>query len=245
MHFFIKFRLRTVFPLLLMILTSLVLLTACGQPPTEEQPPAEETEADRFSGIDVTLQDETGQTYATITVTIPDSVYADLTDPDLRQAISLRLEQVAADFLDSRTMEAESQRQANPAYQAEYSMDVALFYADQTLVSLRAELYDSVSGAAHPLLTVRGYTFGPDGEPVDLGELLGADYQETAPAAILAQIEAAGELENYYPDLAQRLPQGLAADKWYADGTYVYLIYDPYEIAAYAMGFQEFAVERL
>ena len=84
MHFFIKFRLRTVFPLLLMILTSLVLLTACGQPPTEDQPPVEETEADRFSGIDVTLQDETGQTYASITVTIPDSVYADLTDPALR-----------------------------------------------------------------------------------------------------------------------------------------------------------------
>lgn len=244
MWFFIKGFARAwkmLFLAIVLVLAGMAALSACAGTPVEETPPAE----DLFLGAETLLEDETGQTYATIRVTVPQAAYAGLADPQWQEAISRRLEQIGRDFLDSRQQEAEAQKQANPAYQGEYSMQVALFYADSTMASFRAELYDSVLGAAHPLQTARGYTFGPDGEPLDLADLLGADYLETVPSAILSQIQAAGEEENYYPNLAQLLAEGLAADKWYADDQAVYVMYDPYEIAAYAMGIQEFAVPRV
>ena len=62
--------------------------------------------------------------------------------------------------------------------------------------------------------------------------------------SILAQIEGRGETDNYFPDLEILLEQAMGEGKWYMDREQVYLLYDPYEIAPYALGPQVFPVKK-
>ena len=241
--------------LLLLLLPAMLLLPACRETAPADQP-GEEALPALFSGDELLLQDETGQEYSSIHVHLPENFYAQLAaaqpeyspeqDPAslvLCREISRALEALSGEYLAACRAEDEAQRQADPGYSASHQMELQLFYAGPDFISLRAERYDDISGAAHPLLSFRGYNFDLGGNALSLSALLGASPEACFPE-IAAQLEAEGELENYYPNLALLLQEGFAEDKWCANAGQLLFFYDPYEVAAYAMGPQEFSLPR-
>lgn len=239
-------------PLFLLLFVAAPLLSACGEP--EQQG---EALPSLFSGEQLHLEDAEGEPYSSVSVTVAKELYGQVAasqpgyaagdrpeEVPLCRNISQALEQIAGDYIAACQAEDDAQRLADPDYKASHQMELFLFYAGADVISIKAELYENVSGAAHSVLRFRGYNFDQGGNALPLSALLGSDFQEKVFPAILGRLEENKELGNYYPDLEQLLQVGFAEEKWCADGDQVYLFYDPYEIAAHAMGAQEFAVPR-
>ncbi|MDO4732889.1 MAG: RsiV family protein [Bacillota bacterium] len=234
-----------------LLLSALLLCAGCG--PDEESLSAGEL----FRGEKLLLQDASGREYSEIRVQLSQSFYEQLAtalfgeqagekpeEQELCRKISLALQEISADFVAQSRSGDEAGSQAEPGYSASHQMELFLYYAGPEMISIRAELYDAVQGAAHPSLRQRAYNFDAAGNPLPLSALMGGAYPEAAFSAILEDLENRGELGNYYPELEQLLREGFAEDKWCANAEQICLLYDPYEIAAYAMGALEFPLPR-
>ena len=241
-----------------------LLLCACGRQPDSPEPSgsalsgedaadveASQAAAALFSGQSVEA-DQDGQVFSRVSVQLPQDFYEQLGQfqPDypaetaLCQNISRVLSALADEYVGSRQADDDVQFQADANYVGIHTLEISLFYASENLYSIRAEFTDSSNLAAHPISGFRGYSFDGEGQRLELSALLGDDFPTRAAAAICQRLEKEGELENYFPELQGLLEQGLGQDRWCVDGEQVYLFYDPYEIAAYAMGAQTFALPR-
>ena len=112
---------------------------------------------------------------------------------------------------------------------------------DDQFVSVIARGYDYQDRAAHPNTYRQGFVYDiTTGARLTLADLLPDGYQEELAAAIITQIKSAGEAENYYPGYEQLIPSILAQENWYLKDGAIYLIFNPDQIAPYALGILEF-----
>ncbi len=219
------------------------LLTACApQPPAPEEEPEPDPRALYFGGSEE-FADATGRVYSSFRVTVGDDFYQPLSPAQI-ELLSPALETLARDFIDNRQAEDAALLDGDPDYEATHQLELTLFCAEADFVSVQGEQYDYVQGAAHPQISYRGYVWDGSGERLTLERVQGADFPQRAVESILSQIEGRGETDNYFPDLEILLEQAMGEGKWYMDREQVYLLYDPYEIAPYALGPQVFPVKK-
>lgn len=160
-------------------------------------------------------------------------------------AINADLAELVTAYLAQVEDEDGAQFAADDSMYFQHELRFALVHQDAELVSITAEAYSTISGAAHEATNRYGYVYdAKTGQRLTIAEVAGSDYQETLVAAVYRQIQADGEVANFYPNLQQLLVQHLAEGQWYADAEMLYLLYQPYVIAPYTMGVVEFAVPR-
>lgn len=117
-----------------------------------------------------------------------------------------------------------------------------MVYLDEQYISIIAEGYDMSAGAAHPNTYEIGYVFDlTTGEQVSLAEFLPEGYAAALKDDVVNQIKAAGELDYFYPNLAEAVEIALLSENWYLAEDCIWLIFNPDEIAAYAAGILKFA----
>ena len=73
-----------------------------------------------------------------------------------------------------------------------------------------------------------------------MAELLPEGYQATLRDSVISQIKAAGEEDNYYPGYEDLIEAVIAQENWYLKDDAIYLIFNPDQIAPYALGILEF-----
>lgn len=189
-------------------------------------------------------QDEAGQIYASFEMSVPQAVY-DVFSPEAARRVADDLtafaERESAAWLDQQgALHAE-----DPDHSAEQTIDLALFYHDDQIVSLTAQGYSYVSGAAHPSIYAGGFVYdAASGRRIDPGSLMGADWQDHLFPAIYEQIVSAGDLPGFFQNVEQLLAEAFREDGWYADGENIYVVYGPAIIAPYAAGTPTFSIPR-
>lgn len=108
-------------------------------------------------------------------------------------------------------------------------------------ISIIARGYDYQDRAAHPNTYLEGFVYdAATGERVTLAELLPEGYQATLRDSVIGQIKAAGEEDNYYPGYEDLIEAVIAQENWYLKDDAIYLIFNPDQIAPYALGILEF-----
>jgi len=120
-----------------------------------------------------------------------------------------------------------------------------IFYNDGVILSIVIDKSAYFAGEPHPAIYRYAYNFdAATGKFLALEDIWGGQAREKAAREIYARIENQGQANNYYPDLAHNLLQGLDAKCWYMDSQNVYIVYNPYTIAPYAAGTLEFALPK-
>ena len=195
-------------------------------------------------GFGYALQDEAGQSYASFEMSVPQAVY-DVFSPEAARRVADDLtafaERESAAWLDQQG----ALRAEDPDLSAEQTIDIALFYHDDQIVSLTAQGYSYVSGAAHPGIYAGGFVYdAASGLRIDPGSLMGADWQDRLFPAIYEQIVSAGDLPGFFQNVEQLLAEAFREDGWYADGENIYVVYCPAVIAPYAAGTPTFSIPR-
>lgn len=238
---------------LLVLLTALILaLAACGKEPalltgddisdiaSDAAPPQEEPVLDYSSA----LQDEAGQHYANYNMTVPHQVY-DAFSPAAALAVSNDLMDFAS--MQSRAWQDDQAalHEAEVSLDAEFTLDVSLFYQDEDIVSLTGQGYSYTSGAAHPDVYAYGFVYDrATGSRIGIEQLLGEDWQDKLFGQIYQQIVDSGDLPGYFQDVETALHDSFRQEGWYADGDYIYVVYPTAAIAPYAAGTPTFSVPR-
>lgn len=112
---------------------------------------------------------------------------------------------------------------------------------DGQYISIIASGYDYQGGAAHPNTYLEGFVYdAATGERLTLADLLPEGYQEELRNSVINQISAAGEENNYYPGYEDLIDGVIAQENWYLKDNNIYLIFNPDQIAPYALGVLEF-----
>ena len=230
--------------LLLLLLIPALVLSACGSAPEPETDPELDDVAGPSLYYSSALQDEAGQAWASFEMSVPHEIYdvfhggAALTVSDDLMAFA---ERECGTWLDEQGM----LKAEDPALESEFTLDLTLFYHDEEIVAVTGDGYSYVSGAAHPNLYAYGFVYdAKTGERISAEQLLGADWRDKLFPAIVKQINDGGEQALYFQDLETLLADAFREEGWYADGDSVYVVYDPAEIAPYAMGAPCFKLPR-
>ena len=230
--------------LLLLLLALALSLSACGSAPEPGPDPAPDQENEPMQFYGSCRWDEQGQPFANFEMTVPLEIY-DVFPGDAALAVSNELTAFAEKESDAWQDEQAAMRQQVPDLDSEFTLDLTLFYHDEEIVAVTGDGYSYVSGAAHPNIYAYGFVFDAEtGQRIAIGQLLGEDWQEKLFPAIVKQINDGGEQELYFQDLEPLLPEAFREEGWYADGDSVYVVYDPAEIAPYALGTPCFKLPR-
>lgn len=165
-----------------------------------------------------------------------------------RQLNELRLAKLDAyrEWAEQRLDEAEF-NDSLPQEQLYCYVDAnfSVFCGSKLYLSLVLNEYEHIYDAPHPMIRCYGYSFdSATGQRLTLEDIWGEGAREKAAAEIYAQIELEGRTGDYFPDLRENLLSNLGEENWYVDDENLYIIYNPYEIAAYAMGVQEFKLRK-
>jgi len=241
---------------MVLLLCACCLFAACTAPQTEEVPPQAEITPqpeEELPPEDLTLQVEEKEERHELKEN--DVLYSETSIEmvELSQqgneegidAVNRDLQQVAEEYLQRVQEEDSAMFAADDSQRFTHEMQLSVFYQDENIISIVADVYDAASGAAHGTTARYGYVYDiKTGERLTIDQLAGADYQETLIGAIYQQVEAAGDLDQFYPDLSRLLLECFTEDGWYADDSTLYILYQPYSIAPYSMGVVEFKVAR-
>lgn len=239
-----------------LLLCACCLFAACATPQTEEgTPQAEEPilSEEELLPEDPGLQVEEKEEYYELKEDdVPYSEVSigmvELTQQENEagmDAVNYDLQQMADAYLMRVQEEDSAMFAADDSQRFTHEMQLSVFYQDENIISIVADVYDAASGAAHGTTARYGYVYDiKTGERLTIDRLAGADYQETLIGAIYQQVEAAGDLDQFYPDLSRLLLECFTEDGWYADDSTLYILYQPYSIAPYSMGVVEFKVAR-
>lgn len=226
----------------LLCMLLLLGLSACRQAEAPELQPLLSEPAPSL--VEEVRQD--GQVILSITLgqlTLSGSKAAGQINQQIQELEQARLAAVLAAAQPSLDLlEHDGQQQfATPYYVFDTSMQVV--GNDGQIISLLVEAYEHYQGAAHPLTCQYAYTFDAvSGQRLELSNYWGEEATERIAAAIYSQIEAAANLDLYFDGLAENLHSALTEQSWYTDGDTLYIIYNPYDIAAYAAGIQTFTL---
>lgn len=128
-----------------------------------------------------------------------------------------------------------------------YTYDATLRQAlnDGQYLSLVLDVYEYTQGAAHPITYRYGYTFDAlTGQRLTLEEIWGEEAIPQIAETIYRQIADTGQTADYFPNLSENLQASLGPDDWYLAEDDLHIIYNPYEIAAYVFGIQDFSLAR-
>ena len=230
--------------LLLFLLALALSLSACGSAPEPGPDPAPDQENEPMQFYGSCRWDEQGQPFANFEMTVPLEIY-DVFPGDAALAVSDELTAFAEKESDAWQDEQAAMRQQVPDLDSEFTLDLTLFYYDEEIVAVTGDGYSYVSGAAHPNIHAYGFVFDAEtGERIGIGQLLGDGWQDKLFPEIYRRIEADGDLPFYYQDLEPLLAEFFREDGWYADGDSIYVVYDPAQIAAYALGTPCFQLPR-
>ena len=230
--------------LFLLLLALALGLSACGAEPEPDPVPEPEPAAEPSLYYSSALQDEQGNHWACFEMSVPREIYDAFSEP-AALAVSDDLMAFAEKESDSWQDEQAAMRQQTPDLDSEFTLDLTLFYHDEEIVAVTGDGYSYVSGAAHPNIHAYGFVFDAGtGERIGIGQLLGDGWQDELFPEIYRRIEADGDLPFYYQDLEPLLAEFFREDGWYADGDSIYVVYDPAQIAAYALGTPCFQLPR-
>ena len=229
--------------LLLLLYLTCLLLPACAGPDAAPEP--EETAAapeEPALSYASSRQDADGDQFAEFEMTVPQEIY-DAFAPEAALAVSHDL-LAFAEAESGRWQEDQAAlRQQDPDLEAEFTVDLTLFYRDEEIVSLTGSGYSYSSGAAHPQVYAYGFVYDADsGRRITMEQLLGEGWQEELFPAVCEQAAASGA--GYYQDLDTLLPLVFREEGWYADKDSVYLVFNAAEIAPYAAGTPCFRLPR-
>ncbi|MCL2496198.1 MAG: RsiV family protein [Clostridiales bacterium] len=120
-----------------------------------------------------------------------------------------------------------------------------IFHNDGLFLSIVLDKLTVSAGEPHPTTYRYAYNFdAATGEALALEDIWGEQAREKAAREVCALIESEGRLDKYYEDLAYLLRHGFDPDCWYMDDKNIHIIYNPYVIAPYAAGVQEFSLPK-
>ncbi len=118
----------------------------------------------------------------------------------------------------------------------------SLAYLGEQYISIVADGYDMTEGAAHPNAYLLAYVYDlQSGEQVQLADLLPEGYQTALKNNVLNQINAGTDKDSYYPNLEEAVEIALLSENWYIDDDCIWLIFNPGQISAHALGVIKFA----
>lgn len=119
-----------------------------------------------------------------------------------------------------------------------------LMVANNYLLSVVVEAGELMQLAARSQSYRFGYTFdATTGQRLSLTDFWGEDAKSLIVAAIYAQI-GSEERANFNPSLGADLYANLNENSWYTDGDWLYIIYNPHDVAAAVWGIIEFRLPR-
>ena len=169
---------------------------------------------------------------------------------DLLHDINEDMERQVQDYLQQKADNDAMLYEADNSLTFEHELNYELAYYDgyashySTLASIVVRGYDRCSDAAHSAEYSMAYVYDVStGKQVLLADILGEDYRQLLGEAIVEQIRAAGEEDNYYPGYDELIRNHLNGNNWYVDGKYIKVLFDPYEIAPGTLGVLEFSYQ--
>ena len=119
-----------------------------------------------------------------------------------------------------------------------------LTYNKGNIVSIK-ETYDDYTGGAHGINLTKGYTFNlKTGKRINISKV--SKYKTKIKSKIVSKFRRKIEAypDNYFEDALQTVKnQRLKDYNYYLKDSYMYVIFNPYEIAPYAGGVQKIRIK--
>lgn len=119
-----------------------------------------------------------------------------------------------------------------------------LKYNKGNIVSIK-ETYDDYTGGAHGINLIKGYTFNlKTGKRINISKV--SKYKAKIKSKIVSKFRRKIEAypDNYFEDALQTVKnQRLKDYNYYLKDNYMYVIFNPYEIAPYASGIQKIRIK--
>ena len=230
---------------LLIILAAAMVLTACNQP-TGDEDTNTSGEFAAISGVNTGLEvhdlSEQGIN-SVITLGTLELEYSGENDAaaTINAALRTLLDDYLATATDEDTMLAANDSSLSFTHEMIYE---PIAIDDNGMISILARGYDSQQGAAHPNTWQQGLVYdAASGDRLTLADLLPEGYLEELSQSIISQIKADGEEANFYPGYEELLPQIIEQENWYVKDGQIHLIFNPDQIAPYALGILEFTYQ--
>lgn len=230
---------------LLIMLAAAMVLAACNQQADDEETNTS-SEASAISGVNTGLEvhdlSEQGIS-SVITLGTLELEYSgeNAAADTINAALRARLDDYLATVTDEDTMLSANDSSLSFTHEMIYE---PVSIADDGLISILARGYDSQQGAAHPNIWQQGLVYdASSGEQLTLADLLPEGYMEELCQSIISQIKADGEEANFYPGYEELLPQIIEQENWYVKDGQIHLLFNPDQIAPYALGILEFTYQ--